>query len=129
MNDQGGFHLGAGVLDGIGQPAQAPEVELFGAAVTGAHVAQQIEQVFAAARLGHGGPSHPQVAVDIRVALARVKPDLGDANDLLFRVFCPGAVDLAAHADVAHVAQRHEHVLFMVKHGATLAIDEGEALQ
>ena len=129
MDDQGAFHLGARVLDGIGQPAQHPLEQFFGPAVARAHVAQQVKQVVAHARLGRGGPARPQVAVDVGVCAGGVEAYFGDAHDALVGVLCPGAVQVPREARIAHVTHGHQAVLLMVEHGAALAIHQGIALQ
>ena len=129
MHHDGGLHLGAGVLDRVGQPAQHPLEQRLGVAVARAHVAQQIHQAFTDASGGRGGPAGPQVALDVGIEAGRVKADVLHPGDLPVGVVGPFAVDEASHADVLHVGQRQQAMLLVVKDGAALAVDQGIALK
>ena len=81
MHDDGGVHLGAAVLDRVGQPAQYPPVDLAVVLLVAAQVFQQLQQHGAGAGLGHGRPARPeQVAAHRLVGFARVEADFGVAR-------------------------------------------------
>ena len=129
VNDQGGLHLGARVLDWVRQPLQAELVQLLGLAIACAHVAQQVQQVVAGTGLRRGGPARPQVAHDVLVGAGRVKSHLRHTHDLLVWVLAPGTVQLTRQARIAHVAQGHQLVFLVVEQRTALAVHQRIALQ
>ena len=106
VHDQRGAHLGAGVLDGVGEPLEHPGEHVAGVVFVAAEVFEQRQQSLAGAGLRRGGPAAPQIAGDGGVGAGGVEADLFLPHQLqaaqAFDV-APGVV----RADVEHVGLGH----------------------
>ena len=123
------LHLGAGILDRVGQPAQHPLVKRGGVVVfVAAEVFEQLKKALAAPSPGLSRPAAPQVALDAVILAGGIEADLGLPHDGLLAAFHPLPVQLAADAQIAHRGERHELVLLPVEDGLGHFIDEAESL-
>ena len=80
MEDERGFHLGAGLLQRQREPLEGPLVQVAGVLFAAAEVLQQREQGFAFAGLRRGGPAAPEVAADQRIRAGGVEADFFHAH-------------------------------------------------
>jgi hypothetical protein len=65
VHDDGGFHLGAGVLDRVSQPFHHPLEQRFWVIFFRAQQAQQLQQSVAVSLFWRGRPAAPQIAGDV----------------------------------------------------------------
>ena len=127
MEDERGAHLGAGVLDRIGQPFDDPLRQLVTVLLAAAQVVKEFEQVAAFARLGLGRPAAPQVAADGLVGAGGVEADFGQAHDLALLAQLPLAPAVVGD-DVHHVLLGDQQMLLVIEQRALAAIDQRKAL-